>query len=204
MSSTSQRTIYLYNSLFAVLRLGVCESLTLTWEVFAARISTKAFTKIHTSAIITVERDDALSHARSPSSPDGTTVSAGNGAYTCGVRSEGGRRRRRVEGAAEASEAKEMRMENTVSGDRWWCGNERSVEGRRLTCLPVAGSVGVRQVENPSVASLALLNWRNRVRASRSRVFVPFLLSSKKTNVSPGKTGENFRREDSVSSPLTY
>lgn len=46
-------------------------------------------------------------------------------------------------------------MVNTVSGDRWWCGNERSVEGQRLTCLPVAGSVGVRQVENPSVASLS-------------------------------------------------
>lgn len=115
------------------------------------RISTKALTK---SAI---ERDDALSHARSPSLPDSTAVSAGN-ARTCGARSEGGRRRREVEEAAKVSEAKEMRMENTVSGDRWWCGTERSVEGQRLTYLPVAGSVGVRQVENPSVASLALLN----------------------------------------------
>jgi len=86
------------------------------------------------------------------------------------VRSEGGRRRREVEGAAKASEAKEMRMENTVSGDRWWCGTERSVEGQRLTYLPVAGSVSVRQVENPSVASLALLNWLVIVCTSRPRV----------------------------------
>lgn len=129
-----------------------------------------------------VERDGALSHARSPSSPDGTAVSAGN-ACTCGVRSEGGRRRREVEGAAKASEAKEMRMENTVSGDRWWSGTERSVEGQRLTYLPVAGSVGVRQVENPSVASLALLNWRDRTRepATRSRA----VLRRRRTNASP-------------------
>lgn len=56
-----------------------------------------------------------------------------------------------------ASEAKEMRMEN---GERpWWCGTDR-VEGRRLTYLPVVGSVGVRQVENPSLL-FALLTPRN-------------------------------------------
>ncbi|EFN65696.1 hypothetical protein EAG_10953 [Camponotus floridanus] len=60
--------------------------------------------------------------------------------------------------SGEASEAREMRMENTVSGDRWWCGtpNERSEcgEGRRLTYLPVAGSVGVRQYRDTGYSCL--------------------------------------------------
>lgn len=101
-------------------------------------------------------RDDALSHARSPSPPDGRAVSAGETRVHATKRVKEDEADEVGEGAAKASEAKEMRMENTVNGDRWWCGTERTVEGRRLTYLPVVGSVGVRQVENRSVASLGL------------------------------------------------
>lgn len=113
----------------------------------------RVFIKIHTNTFrYNLTRDDALSHARSPSSPDGS-----RNARAYDVRSEGGRGAGEVgEGAAKASEAKEMRMENTVSGDRWWCGTERPVEGRQLTYLPVVSSVSVCQVENPSVVSLGL------------------------------------------------
>jgi len=80
-------------------------------------------------------------------------------ATTKGAKKEEEEEEEERKNAAEASEAKETRMENTVSGDRRrYGGNERPiegpVEGRRLAYLPVAGSVGVRQVENPSVASL--------------------------------------------------
>jgi hypothetical protein len=48
-----------------------------------------------------------------------------------------------------------------VSGGNEWP-IEGPVEGRRLTYLPVAGSVGVRQVENPFVDSPVLLRSRDR------------------------------------------
>jgi len=136
-------------------------SISIGREVCAIKISLRAFKKMHTDIFrYTLTRDDALSHARSSSSPDGRAVSAGETRVhtTKGIKED--EADEVGEGTAKASEAKEMRMENTVSGDRWWCSterpNERSVEGRRLTYLPVVGSVGVRQVENPSVASLGL------------------------------------------------
>lgn len=91
---------------------------------------------------------------------------------------QGGKERRN---AAKASEAKEMRMENTVSGRSVVVrqqATDQPVEGRRLTYLPVVGSVGVCQVENLFVASLALLHFRNRAHKSTSRTSTSFLVCS--------------------------
>lgn len=127
---------------------------------------------------VTIKRATMHFHTRgSPSSPDGRAVSAGE--TRVHVRRKERRRTKQKRGRRRSGEGKWS--EGNENGEHEWVANgggaapsertsERSVEGRRLTYLPVVSSVSVCQVENPSVASPGRLNRRNCIRRPVSRV----------------------------------
>lgn len=102
-----------------------------------------------------------------------------------------------------------MRMENTVSGGPvvvWHQAGDRVGGGATaLAYLPVVGSVSVRQVENPSVASSApSLGWPGQYCIRKRRFHARFFSHLRKINKHSRRENARFTSEGDVSSPLGH